>query len=86
MPRTKRRKFSFRKLEPVPPPPPERGALQAQANALLDLLYVGESLDFDRGRRAVEGSVYRYRVKYGRERRFIVRQMEPGRSKVWRTR
>jgi len=56
----------------------------AEADFILELLNVGDTFDFDRGRKAVENYVYRYRRRASRELRFIVRQVEPGRSRVWR--
>ena len=68
----------------VDAPLPERRVRQTEADLILDLLNVGDAIEFNRGRKAVENYCYRYRCRAGRELRFIVREVEPGRCRVWR--
>lgn len=52
---------------------------------LEDLATLGGVVDVNGEPRALRQAIYRYRKKYGKEKKFLVRQLSPGRCRIWRT-
>jgi hypothetical protein len=52
---------------------------------LEQLELVGGSADVTIGYESARQMIYRYRKKFGREKKFILRQLEPGKCRIWRT-
>jgi hypothetical protein len=70
----------------VPPPEPKLigSARDALFAALSRMKVGGEALELNRGLKSVQNYIYRFRVRHGRELRYIARGTGPGCSRVWR--
>jgi hypothetical protein len=65
-------------------PLPEPRSRESEVFGILDALPVNSAVKVNRGPAAVRACISRYRQRRGRENRFIVRQLQPGWSRVWR--
>ena len=61
---------------------PERQQQQGQLDAMLDSLPVKWAVDISKGLGATKACVYRYRGRKGGS--FVIRELKPGWSRVWR--
>jgi hypothetical protein len=66
----------------VQAPVPERQPQQGQLDAVLDGLPVRWAVDISKGLGATKACVYRYRGRKGGS--FVIRELKPGWSRVWR--
>jgi len=69
---------------PLPERPPPGHKRNALFSVLAGMTVGGQAVDVNRKLKSVQHYVYRFRVTYGRELRFLIRQIKPGCSRVWR--
>jgi hypothetical protein len=65
--------------EPMP-----RSRLEGELTQILDGLAVGAGVDIPKGVNATRAAVYRYRNRKG-EGSFVIRDLRPGWTRVWRS-
>lgn len=76
------------KVKPVHEPAPQakpRGRQPQLYPVLAGMTVGGQGIEINRSLKSVGHYVYRFRVKYGRDLRYIVRETKPGWCRIWRT-